>query len=211
MKIRDGIEVEVVGSLEVNCYLVTPPGSGFLYVIDPGSDAAEIAAMAAKLKYIEAVVLFTHAHVDHISGAGELVKALNVKKIYLHDADQKLYSSPNNHLMPYVKAAENLPAATWPPADTGDFSWIHTPGHTKGGVCYYFPKLNALFTGDSIFRGSIGRTDFPGGDHAELMSSIKDKIFGYSDSTEIFPGHGSNSSVGMERAMNPYVSSADED
>ena len=211
MKIRDGIFAEIVGRLEVNCYLVTPPGSGFLYIIDPGADAEEIASAAAKLKYVEAIILFTHAHVDHIAGAGALAKSLGVKRLYLHDADKKLYGSPNNHLMPFVDVAEDLPETSWPPVDTGDFTWVHSPGHTKGGVCYHFPKLNALFTGDSIFRGSIGRTDFPGGDLGELMSSIKDVIFKFPDSTEIFPGHGSNSSVGVEKAMNPYVSSASED
>ena len=206
MRIRDGINLELVGRLEVNCYLVTPPGSNFLYIIDPGSDAEEIISAVSKLKYVEAVVLFTHAHVDHISAAGAVVKALGVKKVYLHDADSGLYRSPNNNLMPYVATAEDLPVATWPPADTGDFTWIHTPGHTKGGVCYNFHQLNALFSGDTIFRGSIGRTDFPGGSHEELVSSIKEIIFKLPDSLELFPGHGSSTSVGLEKSMNPYVS-----
>lgn len=205
MKIRDGISVEVVGCLEVNCYIVTPPESSFVYIIDPGSDVDGIVAAVSPMKNLEPVVLFTHAHVDHISGAGELVKALGVKKVYLHDADLKLYRSPNNHLMPVVPPAEGLPGVSWPPADTGDFKWVHTPGHSKGGVCYHFPKLNALFTGDSIFRGSIGRTDFPGGDFSELMHSIKDVIFEFPDSVEIFPGHGPGSSVGVEKSTNPYV------
>jgi glyoxylase-like metal-dependent hydrolase (beta-lactamase superfamily II) len=206
MKVRDGIQVEVVGRLESNCYLVEPPGSGTLYIIDPGSDAEEIVAAAKKTNYTEAAILFTHAHVDHIAAAGEVAKALSIKKIYLHEADAKLYASPNNHLMPYVMAAENLPPTSCPPAENADFSWLHTPGHTKGGVCYFFQKLNAIFSGDTLFRGSIGRTDFPGGDFSELMASIKEGIFKFPDATELFPGHGASTSVGMEKAMNPYVS-----
>jgi len=210
MKIRDGIYAESVGALEVNCFLVAPPNSQFLYVIDPGADPDEIIAAAKKLDYVEAVMLFTHAHVDHISAAGEVAQALSVKKIYLHDGDRKLFYSPNNHLMPYVAAASNLPETSWPPAENADFSWLHTPGHSKGGVCYLFPKLNTLFCGDTIFRGSIGRTDFPGGDQAELMRSIKEVVYSLPDATELFPGHGASTSVGMEKAMNPYVRS-DED
>lgn len=206
MKIRDGIQSVTVGRLEVNCYIVTPPDSGSLYIIDPGSDASSIVSAASKMEYSEAIVLFTHAHVDHISGAGELVKALGIKKVYLHDGDRKLYRSPNNHLMPIVAPAENLPDISWPPAENCDFEWLHTPGHSKGGVCYHFPKLNALFTGDTLFHASIGRTDFPGGDFSEIMASIKDVLFKFPDSTEIFPGHGDSSSIGAEKSMNPYVS-----
>ena len=210
MRIRDGIDVEAVGMLEANCFLVTPPGSQFLYIIDPGAEPDTIIETAKKLKYVEAVMLFTHAHVDHISAADDVVKALGIKKVFVHDGDQKLYHSPNNHLMPYVEAAKSVPEATWPPAETGDFTWIHTPGHSQGGVCYYFQKLNALFCGDTIFRGSIGRTDFPGGDQATLISSIKDHLFKLPDSVELFPGHGSSSSIGIEKASNPYVSSAED-
>jgi len=207
-KARDGIYVETVGTLEANCFLVAPEGSGVLYVIDPGSDADEIVAAVRRLGRAETAVLLTHGHVDHISAAGDVVKALKPKGVFLHPGDAKLYSSPNNHLLPYVPAAQGLPPVSWPPPP-GDFEWLHTPGHTKGGVCYHFPALNAIFSGDTIFRGSIGRTDFPGGDHPELIASIKNVLFKFPDATELFPGHGPSTSVGVEKAMNPYVGGED--
>ena len=116
-----------------------------------------------------------------------------------------MYASYANCFPPYLPAAENLlTPSEWPP-QTPDFEILHTPGHTPGGVCYYFREYNALFTGDTLFRASVGRTDFPGGDTATLMESISGRLMTLPDSLEIYPGHGYPSTIGFEKQNNPYL------
>lgn len=194
----------VVGPLEVNCYLVPGPASGNLYIIDPGDDVADIAEAAARFTYKEAVILLTHGHVDHIGAIGELCRKLKISKVFVHPADLVLYSSPENHVLPYIPPARDLPPASagWPVQE--DFKVIETPGHTPGCVCFLFPEYNALFTGDTLFRGSVGRTDLPGGDTDSLMNSIHEKLMPLDDSLRIYPGHGYSSTMGVEKKSNPY-------
>jgi len=195
--------VEVVGMLDVNCYLVPVKESRRLYIIDPGGDADRVVAAAKKSDYDEAIILLTHAHVDHISAVSDVTKALNITKVFLHKNDESLYESPNNHLMPYIPAAENLPKTS--DAFSDDFEIIETPGHTQGGVCYYFKQIPALFVGDTIFNNSVGRSDLPGGNHDQLIASIKTKLMTLPDDLKLYPGHGQSSSVGNEKKFNPYL------
>lgn len=112
----------------------------------------------------------------HIGAVEEVAKRLNITELYIDPADSAMYASPANCFPPYLPAAENLlTPSEWPP-QTPDFEILHTPGHTPGGVCYYFREYNALFTGDTLFRASVGRTDFPGGDTATLMESISGRL-----------------------------------
>ena len=196
--------IEVVGMLDVNCYLVSVPESRRLYIIDPGGDTANIVASAKKYDYDEAIILLTHAHVDHIGAVCETCNELNVSKIYLHKNDEGLYKSPNNHLMPYLPAAQGLPEVTQE-ISGNDFEIIETPGHTQGGVCFYFKQIPALFAGDTIFSNSIGRTDLPGGDFNQLIDSIKNKILTLPEDLQIYPGHGPATTVGSEKKYNPYI------
>ena len=196
--------IEVVGALEVNCYLVPAAKSRKLYIIDPGGDPDAVVTAAKKFSYDEAIILLTHAHVDHISAVREVADALGVSKVYVHEGDVALYKSPNNHLLPYIAAAANLPEVTQKiPGD--DFEIIETPGHSAGGVCFYFKQIPALFVGDTIFNSSIGRTDFPGGSHPQLINSIKNKILSLPDDLKLYPGHGSATTVGKEKKFNPYL------
>ena len=196
----------VVGPLEVNCYLVPSPDRKTLYIIDPGGDAGDILASARTYSHERAVILLTHAHADHIGAAGEIAEKLKAEGLYIAPEDQEIYTSPANCFLPYLPPAENLPVpAQWPP-QTADFEIIATPGHTPGGVCYHFPDYNALFTGDTLFRASVGRTDFPGGDTDTLLASIREKLMTLPDDLEIFPGHGYSSTIGFERKNNPYIS-----
>ena len=201
----------IVGMLEVNCYLIFSKDSKILYIVDPGGDAELIAEAAAKYNYEKVVVLLTHAHVDHISGLGVLKDKLEIAEIFLHSDDEKLYNSKNNHLMPYVPLAENLPQTCNQFDNLGEISKgddilvIHTPGHTQGGCCYYFSKINTLFSGDTLFSSSIGRTDLPGGSHSKLISSIKTKLFVLKDDVIVKPGHGPESTIGNEKKYNQYL------
>lgn len=194
----------VVGDIGVNCYLVPGPVSGNLYIIDPGDDAAEIVNAAQGFQYKEAVILLTHAHVDHIGACGPVAKKLGITKVCLNGDDRVLYFSPENHLLPYIPAAKNLPEVMdFYPQD--DFTVLETPGHTPGSVCLLFKAYNALFTGDTLFQGAIGRTDFPGGDYDTLIRSIHEKLLPLPDDLRVLPGHQYSSTIGEERRSNPYL------
>ncbi|MDT8389039.1 MAG: MBL fold metallo-hydrolase [Lentisphaeria bacterium] len=195
-----------VGVLEVSCYLVWEPESGEGLVIDPGDDAAAVIEAIRADGVKPAAVFLTHAHVDHIRGVPGIVNHFNIPVI-LHAGDHGLYHSPNNALLPWIPAAEKLPE----PGEMPAFSHlpapriIHTPGHTQGGVCLYFPTENILFTGDTLFAGSIGRTDFPGGDAEQLIQSIHIQLLTLPDSTIVYPGHGLSTTIGDEKAANPFI------
>ena len=196
--------VEVVGMLDVNCYLVPIAESRRLYIIDPGGDAETVIAAAKKIIYDEAIILLTHAHVDHISAVCDVAKALDVSKIYLHKGDISLYESQNNHVMPYIPAATDLPETT-ETISGNDFEIIETPGHSQGGVCYYFKQIPAVFVGDTIFNNSVGRSDLPGGNHEQLIASIKAKLMTLPDELKLYPGHGQPTTVANEKKFNPYL------
>ena len=199
------------GLLETNCYLVQPDGKRTLYIIDPGGDAPEIAQEAARFDCDRCAVLLTHAHVDHISGLGELTKLLKPEYVYLRAPDRALYASPENALEPYVPAAKELPETT-DRAAGNDFKVIPLPGHTPGGSGFYFPgNPPALFVGDTIFAGSVGRTDFPGGDARTLLDSIRSQLLTLPDDLTLYPGHGPATTVGRERKSNPYIQDSSYD
>lgn len=193
-----------VGFIDVNCYLVPSEADGCLYIIDPGAEPQKILKEIDRDKFKDFRILLTHGHVDHIGAIPELMKTLPVSKLYLHKEDLPLYKSPNNCLLPWIPLVKNLPE---PSDEIGncEFRIIHTPGHTRGAVCFLSGNLNALFSGDTIFHGSVGRTDLPGGSQDSLIKSIKEKIFTLPDGLEIFPGHGDATTVGFEKSNNPYL------
>ena len=195
---------EVVGMLEVNCYLIPVESSRTLYIIDPGSEADKIVEKAKTFDYDKVIILLTHAHIDHISAVGAVNDQLDVDKVYLHPDDHKLYHSPDNNLLPYIPSATNLPS----PVDnlkSEDFEIIHTPGHSRGSVCFHFQQIPALFSGDTLFAGSIGRTDLPGGDMNSLTNSVHSRLYILPEELFIYPGHGASSSIGIEKQSNPFV------
>lgn len=194
--------VESVGLLEVNCYLV--PAGQTLYIIDPGADTEAIANRAQEFNCLNRVILLTHAHIDHISAVGPVARSLNIKTVYLHRSDLELYFSPANALPPWLPPASDLP-----PPDTDftsdDFEIIETPGHTPGGVCFYFKQFPALFAGDTLFSGSVGRTDLPGGNHQQLIDSIHRELLVLPDDLNIYPGHGRPTCIKNEKMANPFL------
>lgn len=195
-----------VGLLDVNCYLVYPKQDGVLYIIDPGGNPEKILKQVENFHAGSYQVMLTHAHVDHISALGKLQEVLKFDKVYLHPDDKPLYESPANALLPIMPAAKNLPETAWPPPENGDLKVIATPGHTFGGVCYYFPALNGVFTGDTLFAGSVGRTDLPGsGEHEELIGSIRLSLFPLPDDTRVFPGHGEETTIQIEKQFNQFL------
>ena len=196
----------VVGDIGVNCYLVPGPKSGNLYIIDPGDDAADIIRAAADFTYREAVILLTHAHVDHIGAVGEVAKKLNATRVMLDPADGDIYRSPFNEIPPILPAARDLPQTTDFEPD-GDFTVLRVPGHTPGGCAFLFEdeKHPVLFCGDTLFAGSVGRTDLPGGDWETLLESIRCELLPLPPETRAFPGHGCSTTIGEEKTQNPYL------
>ena len=203
---KNNVITVVVGFIETNCYIVPSEADNCVYIIDPGGDFDKIMKAVKELNcdLKNYRILLTHGHVDHISTINEFMDKLPVSLLYLHKDDHFLYMSSENALPPWIPALKN------PPVPSGDisgceFTMIHTPGHTRGGVCFYFKRIPALFSGDTIFRHSVGRTDLPGGDKNSLVESINKKIFTLPKNLTIFPGHGPSTTVGEEKKANPFL------
>ncbi|MFH1487597.1 MAG: MBL fold metallo-hydrolase [Pseudomonadota bacterium] len=182
----------VVGPYQANCYVLGCPKTMKGLVIDPGDEVVRIVKTITELGLHIQSILITHGHIDHVGGAAEL-KRITKAPVFIHSLDsQGLGFSPDGH----VKEGEELHLGTY------RLKVLHTPGHSPGGVCYHAP--GALFTGDTLFAGSIGRTDFQGGDHRALIEGVRSKIFTLDGNLRIYPGHGPASTIDMERRTNPF-------
>ena len=181
-----------VGRLQANCYILGCSNSKEGLVIDPGGDVLSIVKEITKAELRIAKIVLTHGHFDHTEGAVEL-RDITKAPVFIHSADESLLGfSPDGHLED--GQAFNI--------GEYEISVIHTPGHSPGGVCLSAP--GAVFTGDTLFAGSIGRTDFPGGDHGSLIRGVADRIFPLGDDLRVYPGHGPASTIGQERRFNPF-------
>jgi hydroxyacylglutathione hydrolase len=205
-------EVLPVGVLQCNCSILGDEVSGEAIVVDPGDDIPRIMAILDRHKLTVKQILITHAHIDHIAGAARLKRLTGAPILY------------NPRDLPLVKMMDVQ--AGWlgmatpevhPPDDTLEEGRViaitglagnilHTPGHTQGSVCLYVPKQGLLLAGDTLFAGSVGRTDLPGGDGRMLIRSIHDKLLPLPDETVVFPGHGPKTTIGEERESNPFLS-----
>lgn len=196
-----------VGPIGTNCYLVYLEDERRLFIIDPGADAPKILSEAARFPDVaRADILLTHAHVDHISAAGDVARELGIDSVMLDPADRELYRSPYNELLPFMPAPEDLPEVRDFETD-GLFTVLSVPGHTPGGCAFFFDHggSRALFCGDTLFSGSVGRSDLPGGDHETLINSIKTQLLTLPRLTPVFPGHGGGTTIGRELVNNPYL------
>jgi hydroxyacylglutathione hydrolase len=187
-------------------------------LIDPGDEVSTLLEIALAEKLEIGRILLTHAHVDHVTGVGAAKTALGVP-VYLHRDDLFLYEAA-----PKQAAYFGLECETLPPIDvyydlaepltfgSYEIAVHHTPGHCPGGVCLAVGKTGEpkrdLFVGDTLFAGSIGRTDLPGGDHPTLMRSITQVLFPFGDAARVYPGHGPPTTIGEERRSNPFLRTA---
>ena len=204
-----------VGTFEVNCSILSENGKAI--VVDPGADATRIRAELKKQGLDLAAVLLTHAHFDHICAIPELQQVYPDLPVFISDADAKIISHPFNQFPPdypqvaglkNVKSAKALGAFLTSIGWTATVEVIDTPGHTPGGVCYLFKtgdgKPDTLFSGDTLFCCSVGRTDFPGGDMATLQESLE-KLKVLPKDTVVVPGHGIETTIARELASNPFL------
>lgn len=200
------MKIVPVGVFAANCFLVNVPETGELFIIDPGAEPEKIIAAAEKFTYSKARILLTHAHIDHISACGSVARALSIPQVEIAPEDMEMYNSPANALEPYYPAASDLPEAV-PFREISCCRIVKLPGHTRGGSGFLFDDGNSRFliAGDTIFCGSIGRTDLPGGNYAVLMNSIAENILTLPGDLTIYPGHGGETTVAFEKQHNPYL------
>ena len=191
-----------------NCYVVSDD-TGEGVVIDPGGMAKEILAYIREKKLSIQAVLDTHGHCDHI-GANDAIRDETGAPLYIHKADAPMLSDIRLNLSAFMgfKALSRPAEHLLSEGDKISFGQselevIHTPGHTVGGVC--FVGDGVVFTGDTLFAGSIGRSDFPGGSEVELIGNIKKKLLALPDEMKVYSGHGPSSEIGWERQCNPYL------
>jgi glyoxylase-like metal-dependent hydrolase (beta-lactamase superfamily II) len=209
---RDGMRIEtvVVGQFQVNCYVVVGDDGGAL-VVDPGGDAGMIATVLDRHGANPAAYLLTHAHMDHIWALNELYAA-RPAPVAVHPEELTWAFTDANTMPPFYTAPPERPAAierelaegqTWNDAGL-EYQVIETPGHTPGSVSFFFPESKVLICGDTLFAGSVGRTDLPGGSPTVLQASLK-KIAALSEETRVLSGHGPETTIAQEKRTNYFM------
>jgi glyoxylase-like metal-dependent hydrolase (beta-lactamase superfamily II) len=203
------IKALAVGPLMTNCFIVGCKNTKTAAVIDPGGDVKNILEELNRSGLEAKYIINTHGHFDHIGGNKELKDATGAK-ILIHGLDAPMLSRVAENAMSFGLYGENSP----PPdmeighgdmIDVGEITLkvIHTPGHSPGGISLFTDSV--VFAGDTLFYGSIGRTDLPGGDFRTLVSSIKERLFPLGDDIKVYPGHGPMTTIGTEKRINPFV------
>ena len=203
------VDLLPVGPLQVNCFILGCPATRKAAVIDPGDDFEKIQQALARHQLEVELILNTHGHFDHI-GANAAMKEAYDAPLLIHPGDLPLLGLASAQAAAYGLSATNSPAPDRELKD-GDrlrfgeqtLEVLHTPGHSPGGVCFYSEGL--LVSGDTLFAGSIGRTDLPGGNHQQLLQSIADKLSGLPPQTRVLPGHGPLTTIEHELEYNPFL------
>ncbi|MGI6119184.1 MAG: MBL fold metallo-hydrolase [Desulfosporosinus sp.] len=204
------IEGRVMGPMGANCYLYACMETKKAAVIDPGGDAKKIYRWILEKGLTVEYILLTHGHVDHIAGVPELKALLGNVKVGIHAGDAKMLTDMRRNLSFYLGADVVMEDADFRLKDGQEISIgnkklkvLTTPGHSPGSVCFLCDE--GLFSGDTLFAGSIGRTDFPGGSFNQLMKGVREKLMVLPDETRVFPGHMEETTIGMEKRYNPFL------
>jgi hydroxyacylglutathione hydrolase len=204
-------EILVVGPLQCNCSILGDETSREAIVVDPGDDVSRILAILQQHQLTVKQIVITHAHIDHIAGAHRL-KQLTGTPVLYNQLDLPLVKMMDIQASWLGISTPEVPA----PDDTLEDgklvtitnlagSILHTPGHTEGSVCLYLPQQALLLAGDTLFAGSVGRTDLPGGNTRKLLASIHNRLLTLPDEVTVIPGHGPKTSIGSERESNPFM------
>jgi len=204
-------EILPVGPLQCNCSIIGDEATREAMVIDPGDEIEDILALIRRHRLQVKQIIITHAHIDHVGGAMKLravtgapillnqndhtlLKMLDVQATWLGMADPGKVEIDQSVEQDETLKAGSLAATV-----------MHTPGHTEGSICLYFPAEQKLIAGDTLFAGSIGRTDLPGGSFEKILSSLHEKVLALPDETIVVPGHGPLTTIGEERKTNPFL------
>ena len=209
------IHTRAVGPFFKNGFIVASERTRDAVLIDPGDEVEALLTLAQEEKIAIRHILLTHAHVDHVTGVPLAKQTLRVP-IHLHRDDLFLYERAAEQAVMFGLQVDPLPPVDefYTPGEVIEFGDCsarphHTPGHCPGGVCLQIgedgDRSRDLFVGDTLFAGSIGRTDLPGGDHATLISSIRQVLFAFGDEARVYPGHGPATTIGQERRTNPFL------
>lgn len=205
------VEHLAVGPVQTNCYLAINKETKETIIIDPGDDADRIGMRLMQLEAKPVAILLTHGHFDHAGAAKTLATQYDIL-VYAHEKEAKtLEDSRMNLSGPLAGGATTYHADVFFKDEQElTLAGLHmrvlfTPGHTPGGCCYYFPREDVLFSGDSLFCGSVGRTDFPGGSMRTLVDSVRNKLMSLPENTIVYPGHDIETTIEQERMYNPFL------
>lgn len=205
------VEHLTVGPVQTNCYLAINKETKEAIIIDPGDDADRIGMRLMQLEAKPVAILLTHGHFDHAGAAKALAAQYDIL-VYAHDKEaETLEDSRMNLSGPLAGGATTYHADVFLKDEQElTLAGLHmrvlfTPGHTPGGCCYYFPREDVLFSGDSLFCGSVGRTDFPGGSMRTLVDSVRNKLMSLPENTIVYPGHDIETTIEQERMYNPFL------
>lgn len=200
----------ILGAVQTNCYLIYNEETKEGIVIDPADNGPKIVQTVASFLVKPVAILLTHGHFDHLMAAEELKERFRIP-IYLHEEEEQLAASPmlnaSSTFGMYGTAKGDVLVRDRQMLQLAGFSIqvLHTPGHTQGGVCYYFPEEQVLFSGDTLFAQSIGRTDLPTGSYHTLIHSVREQLLVLPKQVLVFPGHGEETTIEYETKYNPYI------
>jgi len=203
----------ILGAYQTNCYVLRESAAAKdCLIVDAGLGAGELIAYLTEHKLNPVAAVLTHGHIDHIASVAALREHYPHIKVYIHKLDAKLLTEPQHNLSALTgrlfsaEPADSLLQEKSIIQQAGiTLTVLHTPGHTPGGVCLYSKDEGLVFTNDSLFAESVGRTDFPGGSTTQLLRSIKDKLLTLPDQTVVYPGHGPSTTIAHEKAHNQFL------
>lgn len=202
------VEQLPLGPLGTNCYLIEQEKKAL--IVDPGGEAEKLIRMIERRELVPVAILLTHAHFDHIGGLDEVREHFKIP-VYIHKEEKDWLEDPTLNGSSFfgtnikAKAADHFIELGSQTVGEFHFEARHTPGHSPGSVSFVFSNEGFVIAGDTLFQGSIGRTDLPGGNHQTLIQSIKQELLTLPDDTKVCPGHGGITTVHDERAMNPFL------
>ena len=206
----------VVGMVQTNCYIVINDETKECFIIDPGASGKQLAERIRQDGLTPVAIFLTHGHFDHAGGAADLADEFDIK-IYAHEAEEDTLHDPQKNVSWMVGAKESYDADVFLKDEEiitlagFEIKVLHTPGHTEGGCCYYIAEEDVIFTGDTLFAQSVGRTDFPGGSMSQIVRSIQEKLLCLNESGHfetdimVYPGHNDPTTIETERMENPYL------